>query len=172
MEHLYLDIFSCEEMHELGEKIANRMPSGTVIGLLGDLGAGKTTLVRGVARALHIYEVVQSPTFNIMKLYLKGDRPLIHIDAYRLADINTDIGLDEYIGYETDIGSGAYFKLPVYYQMCDLIVSALKDHPSLLEEHFKRMDDRCYEDRSLHLLAFDLMYCSRTYRFYTGLIAP
>lgn len=78
----------------------------------------------------------------------------------------------KYIGYETDIGSGAYFKLPVYYQMCDLIVSALKDHPSLLEEHFKRMDDRCYEDRSLHLLAFDLMYCSRTYRFYTGLIAP
>lgn len=103
MEHLYLDIFSCEEMHELGEKIANRMPSGTVIGLLGDLGAGKTTLVRGVARALHIYEVVQSPTFNIMKLYLKGDRPLIHIDAYRLADINTDIGLDEYIGYETGL---------------------------------------------------------------------
>ena len=77
----------------------------------------------------------------------------------------------KYIGYETDIGSGAYFKLPVYYQMCDLIVSALKDHPSLLEEHFRRMDDRCYEDRSLHLLAFDLMYCSRTYRFYTGLIA-
>ena len=103
MEHLYLDIFSCEEMHELGKKIAQRIPSGTVIGLLGDLGAGKTTLVRGVARALHVNEVVQSPTFNIMKLYLKGDRPLIHIDAYRLADINTDIGLDEYIGYETGL---------------------------------------------------------------------
>ena len=103
MEHLYLDIFSCEEMHQLGDKIAQNIPSGTVIGLLGDLGAGKTTLVRGVARSLHINEVVQSPTFNIMKLYLKGDRPLIHIDAYRLADINTDIGLDEYIGYETGI---------------------------------------------------------------------
>ena len=38
-----------------------------------------------------------------MKIYLKGDRPLIHIDAYRLADINTDIGLDEYIGYETGL---------------------------------------------------------------------
>ena len=90
-------------MHQLGDKIAKNIPSGTVIGLLGDLGAGKTTLVRGVARSLHINEVVQSPTFNIMKLYLKGDRPLIHIDAYRLADINTDIGLDEYIGYETGI---------------------------------------------------------------------
>ena len=57
--------------------------------------------------------------------------------------------------------------------MCDLIISALKEHPSLLEEHFRRADNRwCYEDRSLHLLAFDLMYCSRTYRFYTGLVAP
>ncbi len=103
MKQLALDIFSPEEMHQLGHKIATKIPNGTVIGLLGDLGAGKTTLVRGVALGLHINETVQSPTFNIMKLYLKGDRPLIHIDAYRLADINTDIGLDEYIGYETGI---------------------------------------------------------------------
>ncbi len=103
MEKLSLDIFSCEQTQELGLKIAGKIPNGTVIGLLGDLGAGKTTLVRGVAKGLHINEVVQSPTFNIMKLYLKGDRPLIHIDAYRLADLNTDIGLDEYIGYETGI---------------------------------------------------------------------
>ena len=103
MERYEFDIFSCEEMAGFGLKLANKVPNGTVIGLLGDLGAGKTTLVRGVAKGLHINEVVQSPTFNIMKLYLKGDRPLIHIDAYRLADINTDIGLDEYIGYETGI---------------------------------------------------------------------
>ena len=90
-------------MDNFGKKIAKKVPNGVVIALLGDLGAGKTTLVRGVARGLNISEVVQSPTFNIMKLYLKGDRPLIHIDAYRLADINTDIGLDEYIGYETGI---------------------------------------------------------------------
>ncbi len=98
-----IDIFSCEQMYEFGSKLAHKLPSGTTVALLGDLGAGKTTLVRGVAKGLHIDEVVQSPTFNIMKLYLKGDRPLIHIDAYRLADINTDIGLDEYIGYETGL---------------------------------------------------------------------
>lgn len=103
MNHYIFDIFSCDQMNEFGLKIASRVPNGTVIALLGDLGAGKTTLVRGVARGLGIKEVVQSPTFNIMKLYPKGDRPLIHIDAYRLADINTDIGLDEYIGYETGI---------------------------------------------------------------------
>ena len=103
MNHLIFDINSVDQMNEFGLKIASKVPSGSVIALLGDLGAGKTTLVRGVARGLHINEVVQSPTFNIMKLYLKGDRPLIHIDAYRLADINTDIGLDEYIGYETGL---------------------------------------------------------------------
>ena len=103
MNHLVFDINSVDQMNEFGLKIASKVPSGSVIALLGDLGAGKTTLVRGVARGLHINEVVQSPTFNIMKLYLKGDRPLIHIDAYRLADINTDIGLDEYIGYETGL---------------------------------------------------------------------
>ena len=97
------DVFNCEQMHEFGLKLAKSLPSGSVVALKGDLGAGKTTLVRSVAKGLGIDEVVQSPTFNIMKLYLKGDRPLIHIDAYRLADINTDIGLDEYIGYETGI---------------------------------------------------------------------
>ena len=94
---------SLEETISFGIKLARNVLNGTTILLEGDLGAGKTSLVRGVAKGLNINEVVQSPTFNIMKLYLKGDRPLIHIDAYRLADIDTDIGLDEYIGYETGI---------------------------------------------------------------------
>lgn len=94
---------SSEETILLAKKMCSYFKNGSVITLEGDLGAGKTTFVRGLAKALHIDEVVQSPTFNIMKLYLKGDRPLIHIDAYRLADTNADIGLDEYIGYETGI---------------------------------------------------------------------
>ena len=87
----------------LGQKFVALAKPGSTFCLTGDLGAGKTTLVRGIARALTIKSVVQSPTFNIMKVYFDGDRPLIHIDAYRLADVNTDIGLDEYIGYETGI---------------------------------------------------------------------
>lgn len=94
---------SKEETMNLAKRLADKFPNGIVICLTGDLGAGKTTFVRGLAEGLNIKEIVQSPTFNIMKIYLKGDRPLIHIDAYRLADINTDIGLDEYIGYETGI---------------------------------------------------------------------
>ena len=94
---------SAQETIALGQKIAELAKAGSVFCLTGDLGAGKTTLVRGIAQALKIKSVVQSPTFNIMKIYFDGTKPLIHIDAYRLADVNTDIGLDEYIGYETGI---------------------------------------------------------------------
>ena len=94
---------SANETMELGQKIAELAKAGSIFCLTGDLGAGKTTLVRGIAQALKIKSVVQSPTFNIMKIYFDGIKPLIHIDAYRLADVNTDIGLDEYIGYETGI---------------------------------------------------------------------
>ena len=102
MEH-QLITYSAEETMNLGQKFVAIAKPGSTFCLTGDLGAGKTTLVRGIARALNIKSVVQSPTFNIMKVYFDGDRPLIHIDAYRLADVNTDIGLDEYIGYETGI---------------------------------------------------------------------
>ena len=91
------------ETELLGEKLAKSLPNGAVVCLFGDLGTGKTTLTRGVAKGLNIQEVVQSPTFNIMKIYLKGDRPLIHIDAYRLLDNDADIGLEEYIGYENGL---------------------------------------------------------------------
>ena len=102
MEHIFVTS-AAEETMDLGQKFVALAKPGSVFCLTGDLGAGKTTLVRGIARALHITSVVQSPTFNIMKVYFNGDRPLIHIDAYRLADVNTDIGLDEYIGYETGL---------------------------------------------------------------------
>ena len=102
MEH-QLITYSAEETMNLGQKFVALAKPGSTFCLTGDLGAGKTTLVRGIARALNIKSVVQSPTFNIMKVYFDGNRPLIHIDAYRLADVNTDIGLDEYIAYETGI---------------------------------------------------------------------
>ena len=102
---------SAQETIEFGQKIAELAKAGSVFCLTGDLGAGKNTLVRGIAQALKIKSVVQSPTFNIMKIYFDGSKPLIHIDAYRLADIDTDIGLDEYIGYETGI---TVIEWPIY----------------------------------------------------------
>ena len=94
---------SYEETLNIGKRFAISLPNSSVIALYGDLGVGKTALVKGVANGLHIKENVLSPTFNIMKLYLKGDRPLVHIDAYRLDDVNTDIGLDEFIGIENGL---------------------------------------------------------------------
>lgn len=104
---------SSDETTNLGIKFSSLLPDGSVVCLTGDLGAGKTTFTRGVAKGLNINEVVQSPTFNIMKIYFKGIRPLIHIDAYRLLDVNTDIGLDEYIGYETGL---TLIEWPMYIQ--------------------------------------------------------
>ena len=113
MNKIVIKIENENQTKELARKVASIVPNGTVICLYGDLGAGKTTFVRGIAEALGIKEVVQSPTFNIMKIYLKGNKPLIHIDAYRLADINNDIGLDEYIGYETGL---TMIEWPMYIQ--------------------------------------------------------
>ena len=93
-----------EKTRALGAFIAPLLKRGDVVLLEGDLGAGKTTLTGGVAKALHIKDEVISPTFNIMKCYFKGDIPLYHIDAYRLENQNIEIGLDEYIE-----GDGACF---------------------------------------------------------------
>lgn len=88
---------SKEETQKFGSFIANLFVRGDVILLKGDLGAGKTTLTGGVAKALGIEEDVISPTFNIMKCYFKGKIPLYHIDAYRLEGQNIELGLEEYI---------------------------------------------------------------------------
>ena len=88
---------SKEETQKLGAFIAKEFLPGDVVLLKGDLGAGKTTLTGGVAKALDIKDDVISPTLNIMKCYFKGKLPLYHIDAYRLENQNIELGLDEYI---------------------------------------------------------------------------
>ena len=77
-----------------------------------------------------------------------------------------------YTEFGLDIGYGANFSLPNYYALCDEVVAALKEHKSLLEKHFDRLDDRCFRDETLHLLAFDIMYCCNAYNFYKGLVEP
>lgn len=95
---------SKEETKTLGKALSGFLRPGDVILLEGDLGAGKTTFVGGVADGLHVQEDIISPTFNIMKCYFHGSIPLYHIDAYRLEGQNIEIGLDEYIE-----GDGACF---------------------------------------------------------------
>ena len=77
-------IANATEMHELGASIGAQLRAGDLILLNGDLGAGKTVLVQGIAQALGI-EGVTSPTFVISKVY-QAPVPLIHVDVYRLLD--------------------------------------------------------------------------------------
>ncbi len=81
---------------------AKQLRGGEVILMYGDLGAGKTVFVKGLAKALGIKEIVKSPTFNIMKIYKTSKLLLCHIDAYRLKNFDDllDIGADEYLGKE------------------------------------------------------------------------
>ena len=85
-----------EETINLGERIGSILFPGAVITLNGDLGAGKTTFTKGIAKGLNITRVVNSPTFTIMKIY-EGDLVLYHMDVYRLNGIGFDYDLEEYI---------------------------------------------------------------------------
>lgn len=86
---------SGEETEKLGERLAVFIKAGDVITLEGDLGAGKTTFTKGLAKGLGISRMVNSPTFTIIKEY-EGNIPLYHMDVYRLEDSNGDLGFDEY----------------------------------------------------------------------------
>src|SRR3954454_22283153 len=88
-------------MRSLGARLAAELRAGDLVVLTGDLGAGKTTLVQGLAAALGVTEAVLSPTFVIARVYRSGRLPLVHVDAYRLGttvevdDIDLDASVDE-----------------------------------------------------------------------------
>lgn len=86
------------ETEELGARFAAQLPGGTVVAMYGDLGAGKTAFVRGMARGMGLDCRVSSPTFTIVNEYL-GERELIHFDMYRLSDADElfEIGWEDYL---------------------------------------------------------------------------
>ena len=88
-----------EETEALGARLARAMGPGAVVAFTGDLGAGKTAFVRGLARGLGIPDRVTSPTFTIVNEYEGGRLPLFHFDLYRLgcADELFDIGWEDYL---------------------------------------------------------------------------
>lgn len=83
----HIDIETTDAMMQFGERLGRHLQGGDVIELIGDVGAGKTTLVKGLARGLGISETVQSPSFTISQLYDGRDNTkLAHYDFYRLQD--------------------------------------------------------------------------------------
>ena len=68
----------------LGQSLARELPSGAILLLMGPLGAGKTSLVQGLALGCGIDEPITSPTFALAQHYPQGEPPLVHLDLYRL----------------------------------------------------------------------------------------
>ena len=92
-------MFDCrneEELIELGYKLGRLLKTRDVLVLTGELGAGKTTFTKGLAKGLEIKQMVKSPTYTIVRTY-EGRLPLYHLDVYRIGDDADSIDLDEFI---------------------------------------------------------------------------
>lgn len=94
-----------KDTFRLARDVAKKLKGGEILGLVGELGAGKTAFAKGLAKALKIKKTVTSPTFVLMKVYpvgLKGSKikQLVHIDAYRLSTAEDILA----------IGAGEYFR--------------------------------------------------------------
>lgn len=87
-----------KDTREFGEQLAHDFKEGDVLALMGDLGTGKTTLTKYIARELGIMDAITSPTFTIINEYYGGRLPLYHFDVYRLNGIDEmlDLGYEEY----------------------------------------------------------------------------
>jgi len=98
-----LTAHTAEEMRAIGDRLAGRLRAGDLVVLSGPLGAGKTTLVQGLAEGLKVRGPITSPTFVIARVHpsLSGGPALVHADAYRLGgrlevdDLDLDASLDD-----------------------------------------------------------------------------
>lgn len=94
------------ETKHIGSCIADQLKGGDIVCLYGDLGAGKTTLVKGIADKLKIQNNITSPSFSLMNIYdIKNNLQLVHIDTYRLDNEEDliDIGIEDYLGQKNSI---------------------------------------------------------------------
>jgi len=94
---------SADALEVLGAELADRLSGDCVVFLTGDLGAGKTTLVRGLLRRLGHHGVVTSPTFTLMETYQPDSLTVVHIDLYRLEDPEEleQLAIRDYLGEQS-----------------------------------------------------------------------
>jgi len=94
-----VETHGADETLKFGEQLAATLHPGDVLALSGDLGAGKTVLIKGIARGLGVTQDVTSPTFTLVHEYPGGRLPLFHIDLYRLDTVDQAlaIGIEEYL---------------------------------------------------------------------------
>lgn len=87
-----------EDMEKLGMGLVSRLGPGSVVALTGNLGAGKTTFTKAIAKGLGITDLIVSPTFTLIHEYSGGRMPLYHFDLYRIEDDEElyELGYEEY----------------------------------------------------------------------------
>lgn len=85
-----------EELINLGERLGSLLQKNDVLILTGELGAGKTTFTKGLAKGLGIRQMIKSPTYTIVREY-EGRLPLYHLDVYRIEGDADSIDLDEFL---------------------------------------------------------------------------
>ena len=119
-----------DDTKRLGSIFGEKIFVKGVITLEGDLGAGKTTFSQGFAKGLGINDVINSPTFNIIKCHFKGRLPFYHIDAYRLEDnVNADIGLEEVIqGDGICVIEWSKFIENIIFEPLNIVIEILEDN--------------------------------------------
>lgn len=100
-----IEVNSEQQMQQFGIQLGQHLHGGEVIELIGDVGAGKTTLVRGIARGFGVTETVQSPSFTISRVYdTDSGKQLVHYDFYRLHDAGIMADeLAEIVGRDTSV---------------------------------------------------------------------
>lgn len=91
-----IELNGLEQTEKFAGVIGKVAMAGDNLVLTGDLGAGKTTLTKGIAQGLGIDQMIKSPTYTIIREYNQGRLPLYHMDIYRVAASGADLGLDEY----------------------------------------------------------------------------
>lgn len=96
---MQIELINSEATEAIGAKLSRQLPQKCLIFLKGQLGAGKTTLVRGLLRGLGHQGAVKSPTYTLVEEYFQGGRHVFHFDLYRLADPEELewIGVDDYL---------------------------------------------------------------------------
>ena len=148
MNNFEWKVDNAEETIGFAERIASLLEAGDVITLEGDLGAGKTTFTKGIAKGLGITKTVNSPTFTIIKEY-QGKLPLYHMDVYRLKDSDEDLGFDEYFeGEGVTVVEWAHLieeQLPVDYLQINLYYDNTSGRKIVLSPKGSRYMQLCKE---------------------------
>ena len=98
-------ILTFNEIDKLAKKLAEKLKNGGCLGLIGDLGAGKTTFTKKICECYNVTENVKSPTFTYVIEYSSGDVPVYHFDVYRINDSEEiyEIGFEDYIGEDGSV---------------------------------------------------------------------